>query len=518
MDSGSTHATEEPTEKERSLREWLESSTKELVEMSQSRYPLGKLGHLKAAHKNIVDTLASSHPSASADDILPVLILALVTVPPEDLHVVSDLHFIQYFRWEYKLTGEAAYCLTNLEAAIAFLQSLDLSTLRPDESVSGPVKDTAQQGSKPGTFPPAYLVGAATDSDSEGKSAQPGTSMGLKAATVLRNRRFSDIVNNPAQAFGFASDAVLNTADQGFKNISTSLGDSYKFLLGKIKEHQEGPKEPIAVPRTLDDARRLVSTPEEDATSVDDQDDVDYLKHPMQRDDRVLNLIGGRRDRSADSAVSGRSATSAKKVLFVDEPRPAAAAAAAPSPGQSPAVLEQMRLLGTTFNPVARLTSLGRGLARNVSSPVGTPPATKTAEAPAAEGGDLATVSRPRAYTPSQAYTHADPLPGLPRHRSRAPTQEDHHGRTAHQALRGAPVPRRPEARRGTRAAARLPPPGRRPEEHGCLRGEVMIGRIYHYMTLDFAFDGDGTGRDVFRSVILWRVGPLDFDGSLDDL
>ncbi|KAF4338596.1 VPS9 [Fusarium beomiforme] len=395
-----TGEADEPEEKacptEEDIKEKLEPARRDITMMTQKRYPLGKLNHLKAAHRSIVDTLAHFHPSASADEIMPMLIYTLITLPPEDLHVISDVHFIQYFRWEPKLTGEAAYCLTNLEAAISFLQTVDLATLRADEQLSGPAKSTSPRTE---TFPPAYQQGEARSSANmpeTGKTRADAAKVpapDAKASVVLRNRRLSDLVNGPAQAFGAASDAVFNTADQSLKNISNSLGDSYKFLIGKLREHQDSPRESIAVPRTLDDARKLVSTPspdEEDSSGLNrllSPDDNDLLKRPASREERVLNLIGGSRDRSADSARSGRSVSSSKKVLFASEETKSASQTL----GQNPAVLDQMRNLSNSFNPMARLPSISmiRGFGRNTPSAPAMPAAKEPVKP--ADGGDLGT-------------------------------------------------------------------------------------------------------------------------------
>ncbi|KAJ4860435.1 vacuolar sorting protein 9 (VPS9) domain-containing protein [Trichoderma breve] len=420
IDLGEVDAQTEKSTAERTeiIRGQLESARKDLVRMGESRYPLGKLNRLKAAHKSIVDTLAQFHPSASADEIMPMLIYTLITLPPEHLNVISDLNFIQSFRWEQKLTGEEAYCLTNLEAAISFLQTVDLATLREDERPSGPVKTPGQPATpRVETFPPAYSQGLTTSPQStsavnteNATAPKPESSPSLKPASTVKNRRLSDLINTPTQAFGAASDAVFTTADQGLKTISNSLGESYSFLLGKLKERQEDPKEPIAVPKTLDDARKLVSTPppEDEDTTISlaaAAADTDQVKPQNGRDDRVLSIIGGRRDHSTDSARSGRSASSSKKVLFAAED--AKAGAASPAPAQ-PAMLDQMRNLGNTFNPMARLSgiSLVRGFGRSVSTPVVTPPkdakdATKDSKdkdskdakdgVKPTDGGDLAT-------------------------------------------------------------------------------------------------------------------------------
>ncbi|KAG6093466.1 hypothetical protein E4U31_006766 [Claviceps sp. LM219 group G6] len=396
----SPEATREVTER---MRQSLEEARTDIIKMSEARYPLAKANHLKAAHKSIVDTLADVHPSASADEIMPMLIYTLITVPPEKLQVISDLHFIQFFRWEPKLTGEAAYCLTNLEAAISFLQTIDLSTLRADEHPSGPSKPDGQASTpKPETFPPAYgnMPTSQSTAETDGENTTPSKppASGPKAATVLRNKGLSDLVHTPAQALGAAGGAVFSTADQGLKTISNSLGDSYAFLLGKLRERHNGPKDSIVVPRTLDDARKLVSTPspdEDDNGSVSSsiagcsEGTEQQAKHPSGRGDRVLSLIGGRRETIGENSSRSGSTSSTKtpatktedaKTGDVSAPTPASASTAS----APPAMLESVRNLGNSFNPIGRLSSIGmmRGFGRNTAA--------KDA-ALGADGGDLAT-------------------------------------------------------------------------------------------------------------------------------
>jgi hypothetical protein len=423
LGDGAAESTEAAAEKTEEIRKRLEQARKDLVRMHESKYPLGKLNHLKAAHRSIVDTIAHFHPSASADEVMPMLIFTLITLPPEDLHVISDTRFIQYFRWEPKLTGEAAYCITNLEATISFLQTVDLATLRSDELPSGPPKN--QPGTpKTETFPPAYpqsmtpttATTAATETTrAEATATKPMSSSppGLKSSTnTLRNRRLSDLVNTPAQAFGAASDAVFATADQGLKTVSNSLSDSYKFLLGKLRENQDSPRESIAVPRTLDDARKLVSTPPPEDGG--DDEEADLLKR-RAAEDRMLGVLGtGRRDRSTDSALSGRSASSSRlnKVLFADEaskasPQQQQQTPAATTTSQTPPVLDQMRShITSSFNPMARLSNqigMIRSFGRNVAAQPSAPTSSSTADAnKTADGGDLATVRS--ILTPSRRH------------------------------------------------------------------------------------------------------------------
>lgn len=403
---------ESAAKKQEEIRESLEQARRDLVLMHEKRYPLGKLNHLKNAHKSIVETLSQFHPSASADEIMPMLIYTLITLPADKLNVASDCNFIQRFRWEEKLNGETAYCLTNLEAAINFLETVDLASLHAEESLAGPIGRLESVPGTPGadaTFPPAYSTsaslqeapsGTTTVADAPKRPPSPATA----ARTMAQRRRLSDLIQTPAQAIGNARDSFFDTADQGFKNISNSLGDSYNFLMGKLRDTSVTGNE-LVVPRTLDDARKLIGTPPiEDDASVDGVGSVPGTgaDKSQSRDDKVLNLIGGRRaprDRSADSARSAQSAgSSSKKVIFADDNKEKTpVGAAATGSASNPALVDQMRNLGNSLNPMNRLASMSmiRGFGR--TTPTSTPAAKETAAglAKSTDGGDLATVPPP---------------------------------------------------------------------------------------------------------------------------
>lgn len=412
-----TEASEPPeaqAQKAEEVRKWLDGARKELMAMNESRYPLGKLNHLKAAHKSIVDTLSHFHPSSSADEIMPMLIYTLITLPPASLNVISDLRFVERFRWEPKLVGEAAYCMTNLEAAVSFLETVDLSTLRSDESPSGPPRSSSPPRAE--TFPPAYspTLSTATNTTAGSDPAPAGTlrksstspSKTLKTPAE-RARRLSDLVNTPAQAIGAASDAMLNSADQSLKNISNSLGDSYRMLMGRLREPANADAE-VEVPKTLEDARKLIGTPppEDDTSVTSSQNQEDHTtsdpntRKPRPREDKVLNLISGRskgptvRDHSADSSRSGESGTKRLSGLFgEDKESKAPGGSVTPNP-----LTESMRNLGNSLNPMAKFASgvgIGsfRPFGRTPSQPVTpTAPVSVKSGSSVSDGVDLATV------------------------------------------------------------------------------------------------------------------------------
>ncbi|KAI9885814.1 MAG: hypothetical protein M1823_002393 [Watsoniomyces obsoletus] len=402
------------TGREEQIREWLESARVELAQMNDDRYPLGKLRHLKAAHKGIVDTLSRLHPSSSsADEVLPTLIFTLITNLSDRVNVISDLLFIQRFRAASKIDGEAAYCLTNLEAAISFLEHVDIASLREDEA--SPSKVAPQL---PTSYPAAYNDSAIDSRPSSPMVSPTPTSPAMSAfkerATTSRtsshHRRISELLQPSTNAIGAAGEAMLNHADQSFKTIGHTLDFSYNLVFGRLKErHLEGPgvadDGTLVLPKTLDEARKLVSTPPPSDVDGSTSLATGQLDGMAPRtSDKFLTLLGGTkmaRDKSSDST---RSAGSGKKVSFAEglsAPKglPSGSGAsitsapAAPSAGTplGPA-MESMRNLGSSLNPLNRLAGMNAMLSfgRSTSSP---PPSVLTPEPSAEQSHAVATAT-----------------------------------------------------------------------------------------------------------------------------
>ncbi|KAK8192499.1 hypothetical protein M8818_007668 [Zalaria obscura] len=360
-------STGEPdAEKEDEISKSLGPARESLRLMSEEHYPLGKLQHLTAAHKSIVETLSQLFPSSSsADEVLPTLIYTLITSPPETLSVISDLSFVQRFRAAHKVDGEAAYCLVNLEAAISFLETVDLSSLRADEAPEGPPKTSSQPNSRPETPTPDIAVDSAPNQPSAPRSLTPSLSPASAVSSTLDSntssaskplpslsaqstlssnlqpritphRRLSSLIAQQAERIEAGRENILSTADKAFDSINSTLEDSFKFLFGRLKEQQadlDTPGSPLLVPKTLEDARNLISSPSRavdgereldsgdrspDSATVDDP--LSTAGHPL-KNDKLLDMVGGRshrrhdplRDRSVDST---KSASSGKRVAF----------------------------------------------------------------------------------------------------------------------------------------------------------------------------------------------------------
>ncbi|OJJ46717.1 hypothetical protein ASPZODRAFT_152149 [Penicilliopsis zonata CBS 506.65] len=385
-------------EKQQQTNECLATARECLIKMNDEKYPLGKLQHLAAAYKAIVDALTKLiGSSASADEILPTLIYCLINCPPEGINIISNLSFVQHFRSSSKIDGETAYCLTNLEAAVSFLENIELSTLRtgetPDSHTLPPSDATAAL--EKSEFPRLAQEGpvsSVTPASASPEFLKPPTQQGIPAtlprpAASLspQQRRLSNLFQPPAKVLGAANDAVRNTADQGLKNIGATLDSSLNFVFGRLKElqanHQGSGVE--SLPKTLAEARRLVANPADGDKKTSAQEDnllrgetppTERTHRPSEltTEERLRNIMSGgksSRDRSTDSVrtQSSSTTTTLSGSLLKDEAQTPGSLPPGPSTPITP--LESMKNFGTSFNPLSHIPGMIRNLGRNPTDP-----------------------------------------------------------------------------------------------------------------------------------------------------
>jgi hypothetical protein len=382
-------------EKEPEIREFLSAAREDILKMNDEKYPLGKVQHLTAAHKSIVEALSKIFPAtSSADEILPTLIYALITLPPVHLNVISDLMFIQRFRGSSRMDGETAYCLVNLEAAISFLETVDLSSLRAEEA--GPVKPNSRPSTPKSEVTPMSL-GLSDTPDLIQTPATPVSKTSFKEpsspTTNKAQRRLSNLIQTHTNKIEAASDAVrdsiLDSADQAMGRINNTLDTSFRFFFGGLKANS--PNSPMleqpVLPKTLEDARKLVGSPpranhDDDnlsvsaASSIQGDEPIETPSKGLEA--KMADLFAGKkqiRDRSIDSTRSGGS-NSGRRVAFASKPSveertpsPAAVKPETPTPSH-PSAVDSLRNMSNNFNPLNRLSSMNvlPRFARAVSS------------------------------------------------------------------------------------------------------------------------------------------------------
>ncbi|KAF9893867.1 hypothetical protein FE257_010037 [Aspergillus nanangensis] len=396
-----------------------------LAKMNDENYPLGKLQHLAAAHKAIVDALTKLFlSSSSADEILPTLIYSLITCPPEGINVISNLYFIQRFRSSSKIDGETAYCLTNLEAAISFLENVELSELRADELQEGEAKasknDEVLPAEKPDALQPtkesptSSITTAEPSAEFSKPTGNETTSNTLPKGQLSTSsqQRLNSLFQPPSKVFDAANDAVRTTADQSLKNIGATLDTSFNFLFGRLKELQSSQVSgkdggSTVLPKTLAEARRLVTSPVsvdpnnpllEENTTRDSRTDRPQLRRiGSKAEDTFLGLVSGQRtprDRSADSA---RTQSSSKKSLRDEPPSALSQGSPAGSSSFTPTPLESMRSFGNSFNPLNHIPGVIRNFGRGTPE---TPGATQPSPSEKIKPSSVSREVSPRTSSP----------------------------------------------------------------------------------------------------------------------
>jgi len=244
------------------IHQGLEPARKSLQRMDEPKehYPLGKLKHLMEAHRKIVETLAQVFPtSSSADEVLPTLIYTLITSPPELLNVASNLHFIQLFRNAVKVDGETAYCLVNLEAAMTFLETVDLATLQVDPPQVPPKHLDESSGTHTRQSPnltqtqnesrPSSMHGRSRSAINVSLPFSPESPSKVARSLANHQRRLSVLIHSQADV------GKAQFMDQAIGSINTTLESSFKYLFGRLRESD------VEKPKTLDDAMRIVHSP-----------------------------------------------------------------------------------------------------------------------------------------------------------------------------------------------------------------------------------------------------------------
>ncbi|KAK9318487.1 hypothetical protein V1524DRAFT_419847 [Lipomyces starkeyi] len=243
---------------------------KELYKMVDKRCPKEKLALLISAHKQIVDVLSrlaqtnGQDGQSGADFVLPTLIFSVIQADPP--HIASNLAFIQRFRTSKTINGEAAYCLTNFEAVVAFLETVDLTTLKVDPGdiqalaarpISAPAIANTLPASAASSINIVSSASTAISSDTtagppspvlpprEGKRAAnpPARSLSLQAVSTSIPQQVNNGMSMPQQRMDSSSKrlsfypadiaaSAVNTADSGIKSLGSTFENSYKFLFG----------------------------------------------------------------------------------------------------------------------------------------------------------------------------------------------------------------------------------------------------------------------------------------------
>ncbi|KAG0234784.1 hypothetical protein BGW41_001007 [Actinomortierella wolfii] len=173
---------------------------------------------------NNADTTSISGKHYSADVLLPLLIFSVVKSNPPSL--IANLRFIQRFRVQDQLSGEAAYCLTNMMAVVSFLEELDPQALGLSSHVQV-MSDMSDLRMQPQA--PLHLrTGSSTPSP------------------LVQLQEGIDQTRALGQKVG---QELVDAAEEGLKVISDVVQDGYSRFFGRFLTATDGLTAPRSMPR-----------------------------------------------------------------------------------------------------------------------------------------------------------------------------------------------------------------------------------------------------------------------------
>lgn len=162
--------------------------------------------------------------ATSADAFVPILIFVVLRANPEN--TLSNVEYINRFRSPSKLQGEAGYYLSSLTGAIAFIETMDASSLSNitqeefEKNVERAIQDLPPSPSVRTRRPPLPTEMSPFAATAEGE--EPARPLALNSSAALDNtRRFfqrtgnqvSEAVSRPLSAIGKILDGMQQQTD-----------------------------------------------------------------------------------------------------------------------------------------------------------------------------------------------------------------------------------------------------------------------------------------------------------------
>ncbi|CAH8261092.1 unnamed protein product [Arabidopsis lyrata] len=194
---------------------WL-LAQKELQKINMYKAPRDKLVCILNCCKVINNLLlnasiASNENAPGADEFLPVLIYVTIKANPPQLH--SNLLYIQRYRRESKLVGEAAYFFTNILSAESFISNIDAKSLSLDEAEFEKNMESARARIS-GLGSQSYQTGHGTAPPPRDESTlQKTQSLNPKRENTLFQSKSSDSLSGTNEILNINSETPMKKAE-----------------------------------------------------------------------------------------------------------------------------------------------------------------------------------------------------------------------------------------------------------------------------------------------------------------
>ncbi|KAI3761774.1 hypothetical protein L1987_52196 [Smallanthus sonchifolius] len=204
---------------------WLEAQ-KELLKINTYKAPRDKLACILSCCKVISNLMFNASVSGNenppgADDFLPVLIYVTIKANPPQFH--SNLMYIQRYRSNSRLVGEAAYVFTNMLSAESFILNIDEKALSMSETEFVKNMESAQ------------IVVSGLSGDYNGENLQ---SQSISESKLKEVPSVSDLENKGADML--VMDEKESEKFENFRYLYSKAGD---LTVGDVEDLLSGYKQ-----------------------------------------------------------------------------------------------------------------------------------------------------------------------------------------------------------------------------------------------------------------------------------
>ncbi|CAL9229706.1 unnamed protein product [Arabidopsis halleri] len=195
---------------------------KELQKINMYNAPRDKLMCILRCCKVISNLLlnasiASNENAPGADQFLPVLIYVTIKANPPQFH--SNLLYIQRYRRQSKLVGEAAYLFTNILSAESFISNIDAESLSMDEADFENKMESAR----------ARLSGLGSQSYQTDHDAAP-TAHNPNRENTLLHTKLSDSLSGTNETPIKKSESITDLENKGATTLSNDRSEATKIF------------------------------------------------------------------------------------------------------------------------------------------------------------------------------------------------------------------------------------------------------------------------------------------------
>ncbi|WVR09540.1 hypothetical protein IAU60_006609 [Kwoniella sp. DSM 27419] len=217
-----------------STQGFLGFAEQELLKINHYKAPRDKMICILNCCKVIFGLIRNAYgaEAAGADAFVPILIFVVLRANPDNM--LSNIEYINRFRSASKLQGEAGYYLSSISGAIAFIETMDASSLSKitQEEFEKHVEDAIQNlppspsTSRSGSLPPADMspFSAVTSGEEAARPLTLATSLqaldGTKRFFQRTGTLAQEAVNKPLSAIGKILEGIQIAGDDNSEDGS----------------------------------------------------------------------------------------------------------------------------------------------------------------------------------------------------------------------------------------------------------------------------------------------------------